>query len=205
MSPAAMHDAPFYPAAEQNREPILAVLRQILVDPGLVLEIGSGSGQHAVHFAAQLPHLEWQPTDLPEQLPGIDRWRTLTGLANVRPPLALDLNDDAWPVDACAEAYSANTAHVLPWVLVERMLAGVARRLRPGGRFCLYGPFRYGDRHTSESNATFDAALRRGDPQRGVRDTFRLEEYGLEVGLVLGADHAMPVNNRLLVFERRPD
>jgi SAM-dependent methyltransferase len=200
-----MHDAPFYPAAEQNREPILAVLRRVLVEPGLVLEIGSGSGQHAVHFAAQLPHLEWQPTDLPELLPGIDRWRALTKLANVRPPLALDLNDDTWPVDACTEAYSANTAHILSWVLVERMLAGVARRLRPGGHFCLYGPFRYGDRHTSESNATFDAALRRDDPQRGVRDAFRLEEYGLEVGLVLGADHAMPVNNRLLVFERRPD
>ena len=200
-----MHDAPFYPAAEQNREPILAVRRRVLGDPGLVLEIGSGSGQHAVHFAARLPHLEWQPTDLPELLPGIDQWRTRAGLANVLPPLALDLNADAWPVDACAEAYSANTAHVLPWVLVERMLAGVARRLRPGGRFCLYGPFRYGDRHTSESNATFDAALRRRDPRQGVRDAFRLEEYGLEVGLVLCADHEMPVNNRLLVFERRPD
>ena len=197
-----MHNAPYYAAAEQNREPILALLCTVFDRPGLVLEIGSGSGQHAVHFATHLGHLKWQPTDLPEQLPGIEQWRSLAGLANVLPPLALDLDDDAWPVSACDEAYSANTAHVLPWVLVERMLAGIAARLRPGGRFCLYGPFRYGDRHTSESNASFDAALRRRDPRQGVRDAFRLEEYGRQAGLTLAADHEMPVNNRILAFQR---
>jgi SAM-dependent methyltransferase len=197
-----VHNAPYYAAAEQNREPILAVLRTVFDRPGRVLEIGSGSGQHAVHFAAYLPHLEWQPTDLPEQLPGIARWRELSGLANVRPPLELDLGADAWPVEACDEAYSANTAHVLPWSLVERMLTGVAARLRSGGRFCLYGPFRYGDRHTSDSNASFDASLRRRDPRQGVRDAFRLEEYGRGVGMALADDVEMPVNNRLLVFRR---
>ena len=197
-----MHNAPFYAAAEQNREPILAVLAELFDRPGLVLELGSGSGQHAVHFAAHLPHLTWQPTDLPEQLPGIARWREIAALENVRAPLALDLGNPDWPVATCDEAYSANTAHVLPWRLVAAMLAGVAARLRPGGRFCLYGPFRYGDRHTSESNASFDASLRRRDPNQGVRDALRLEEYGHEVGLALDADREMPVNNRLLVFRR---
>ena len=197
-----MHNAPYYAAAEENREPILAVLRTVFERPGLVLEIGSGSGQHAVHFAAHLPHLEWQPTDLPEQLPGIARWRELAGLDNVLQPQALDLAGDSWPLAACDEAFSANTAHVLPWVLVERMLAGVAARLRPGGHFCLYGPFRYGDRHTSASNASFDAALRRRDPRQGVRDALRLEEFGQTLGLALVDDRAMPVNNRTLVFRR---
>ena len=197
-----MHNAPYYTAAEQNREPILTMLREVFDRPGLVLEIGSGSGQHAVHFATFLGHIEWQPTDLPEQLPGIAQWRTLSGLDNIRAPLALDLDDDTWPVSACDEAYSANTAHVVPWALVEHMLAGIAARLRPEGRFCLYGPFRYGDRHTSESNASFDATLRQRDPRQGVRDAFRLEEYGQQVGLSLVADHEMPVNNRLLVFQR---
>ncbi len=197
-----MHNAPYYAAAEQNREPILAVLSEVFDRPGLVLEVGSGSGQHAVHFAAHLTHLTWQPTDLPEQLPGIARWRELAGLDNVLPPLPLDLDAPAWPLDACDEAYSSNTAHVLPWRLVEAMLAGVAARLRPDGRFCLYGPFRYGDRHTSPSNASFDASLRRRDPQQGVRDALRLEEYGRAVGLVLHDDREMPVNNRLLVFRR---
>ncbi len=197
-----MHNAPFYAAAEQNREPILAVLAELFDRPGLVLEVGSGSGQHAVHFATNLPHLTWQATDLPEQLPGITRWREIAGLDNMLAPLTLDLADPKWPVAACDEAFSANTAHVLPWRLVEAMLAGIAARLRPGGRFCLYGPFRYGDRHTSESNASFDASLRRRDPRQGVRDALRLEEFGLEVGLVLEGDREMPVNNRLLVFRR---
>ena len=200
-----MHNAPFYPAAEQNREPILTVLTELFDRPGLVLELGSGSGQHAVHFAAHLGHLTWQPTDLPEQLPGIERWREIADLDNVRRPLALDLGDPDWPITACDEAFSANTAHVLPWRLVAAMLSGVAQRLRPGGRFCLYGPFRYGDRHTSESNASFDASLRQRDPNQGVRDALRLEEFGHEVGLELRDDRAMPVNNRLLVFRRVAD
>ncbi|HEY5720424.1 MAG TPA: DUF938 domain-containing protein [Gammaproteobacteria bacterium] len=203
MNPAAGQALPFCAAAEQNGAPILAVLREVLVRPGLVLELGSGSGQHAAQFAHALPHLTWQPTDLPERLPGIAARVTSAGLGNLRPPLALDVAAAAWPVTACDEAYSCNTAHILAWTLVEQMLAGVARVLRAEGHFCLYGPFRYGDRHTSPSNADFDAALRRQDPRSGVRDAWRLEEYAGELGLELVADHEMPVNNRILVWRKR--
>ncbi|MDX1607341.1 MAG: DUF938 domain-containing protein, partial [Candidatus Competibacterales bacterium] len=134
---------PYSEASEQNKEPILGVLRKIFTEPGLILEIGSGTGQHAVHFARQLAHLTWQPSDLGENLPGIKIWLEEADLPNIRPPLELDVTQECWPVDRADGIYSANTAHIMSWQEVETMFRGVGRVLVPGGCFCLYGPFNY--------------------------------------------------------------
>jgi len=199
-----MTPAPFYPDAEQNKDPILAVIRDVFTDPGTILEIGSGTGQHAVHFAAELPHLTWQPTEVDTQLPAIEQWRQSAGLANLLPPVPLDVATYSWPEASYDGAYSCNTAHIMALDLVERMLCGVARALRPGSHFCLYGPFRYGEQHSAPSNARFDVWLRARDPHSGVRDANHLDALALAAGLELVADHAMPVNNRTRVWLRRP-
>ncbi len=211
---------PFSPACERNQDPILAILRTVLPCPvaigdapsacgaaGVpdvldVLEIGSGTGQHAVHFARHLPYLRWQTSDLPENHPGIEAWRTDAALENVLSPLSLDMQRPVWPGRRFDAVYSANTAHIMSWQQVETMIAGVAGMLVPDGRFCLYGPFKYEGNHTSAGNATFDAALRADAPHRGIRDIEDVRARALAAGLILQADHAMPANNRLLVFVR---
>lgn len=193
---------PFSQACENNRAPILAVLARVFATRRRVLEIGSGTGQHAVYFAADLPHLAWQPSDVAENLPGIRRWIAEAGLANVRAPLALDVNDDPWPQSRYDAVFSANTAHIMHWPEVERMLARAAHALRPGGLFLLYGPFNYGGRFTSESNAQFDASLRARDPGMGIRDFESVDAAARAQGLALAEDNAMPANNRLLVWRR---
>ncbi|MCL4799721.1 MAG: DUF938 domain-containing protein [Burkholderiales bacterium] len=191
---------PFSEASERNRAPIRSVLERVLADCRAVLEIGSGTGQHAVYFAADLPHLEWQPSDVAENLPGIERWRADAGLANVRPPLALDVNLDPWPAARYDAVFSANTAHIMAWPEVERMVARAAAALRPGGRFCLYGPFNYAGDFTSASNARFDASLCARDPRMGIRDFEAVDAAARAAGFVLLEDNAMPANNRLLVW-----
>ena len=193
---------PFSQACENNREPILAVLREVFAHPGRVVEIGSGTGQHAVHFGRHLPHVHWQPTDVAENLAGIRAWLAEAGLPNVAEPLELDVAAAEWPVSAADGAFSANTAHIMPWPEVERMFQGVAAMLPAGGAFCLYGPFAYGGEHTSASNARFDASLRERDPCMGIRDRADLERLGTYRGLVLEADRAMPANNRTLIWRR---
>lgn len=196
-----MHAAkPFSEASERNRAPIRAVLARVLADCGPVLEIGSGTGQHAVYFAADFPHLVWQPSDVAENLPGIERWSAEAGLANVRPALALDVNRDPWPAAQYDAVFSANTAHIMSWPEVERMVARAAAALRPGGRFCLYGPFNYAGGFTSESNARFDASLRARDSRMGIRDFEAVEATARSAGFALLEDDAMPANNRLLVW-----
>jgi cyclopropane fatty-acyl-phospholipid synthase-like methyltransferase len=180
------------------------VLRTELALTRSVLEIGSGTGQHAVHFARHLPHLTWQPTDLAENHPSIRAWAAEAGLENLREPLVLDVSHRPWPVTCADAVFTANTAHIVSWPAVEAMFAGVGAVLPPGGRFCLYGPFSYGGRHTSASNVQFDAMLRARDPQSGVRDFEALAACAHEAGLVLRADHAMPANNRILVWEKQP-
>ncbi len=192
---------PYSESCDQNREPILAVLRQVLTSPGELLEIGSGTGQHAVYFGAELPHLTWQTSDRPEYLPGIRMWLAEAGLANVREPLELDVAKP-WPVSRADAVYSANTAHIMSWPEVEQFIAGVGRILAPGGVFCLYGPFNYGGQFTSESNARFDAWLKARDPLSGVRDFEALDELATAAGLSLLHDFAMPANNRTLVWRR---
>ncbi len=193
---------PFSEACERNRTPILAVLREILPLQGRVLEIGSGSGQHAVHFGAALPGIVWQTSDLPQHHAGIRAWIDESALSNVLPPLALDANDVAWPVAAVDAVFSANTLHIMPWPAVEKLFAGVGRVLAAGGTLCLYGPFNYGGRHTSESNARFDAWLQQRDPASGIRDFEAVDQLAQTNGLVLMRDFAMPANNRLLVWRK---
>lgn len=192
---------PFSQACENNKRPIAEVLGRVFTRPGLILEIGSGTGQHVVHFAEQMPHLNWQPSDRRQYLPGCRMWLAESGCGNIRPPLALDVLRP-WPLDSADGVFSANTAHIMDWAMVRAMFRGVAAILQPGGYFCLYGPFQYAGAHTSDSNARFDANLRGRDPDMGVRDVTDLEHLAASLDTRLVADHAMPANNRLLVWQR---
>ena len=189
-------------ASERNRDPILSVLRQWFVESGKALEIGAGTGQHAVYFAERLPHLQWLATDREENHPSIRAWIGDAGLPNLSGPIALDVTDATWPVTAVDYVFSANTAHIMSWPEVEAMFAGIGRILRAGGRFCLYGPFNAGGEFTSDSNRVFDAMLRARDERMGIRDDRALIELGKRHGLALQADHAMPANNRTLGWEK---
>lgn len=189
---------PFSEASERNREPILQHLQRIFSSSRLVLEIGSGTGQHAAYFAPALAHVAWQPSDVPERLEGIRAWTE--GIPNVRPPLALDV-DAAWPDIEADALFTANTCHILSWPQVQRIWQG-AGALRTARVFCLYGPFNYRGRHTSESNARFDAMLRARDPRSGLRDFEAIAALGKEQGFSIDEDNEMPANNRLLVFRR---
>ena len=194
---------PFSEASERNRAPILGVLRRVFGDRTAVLEIGSGSGQHAAYFAPALPYLVWQPSDVAENLPGIRLWREEAQTPGLREPLELDI-DRPLPALEVDAAFSANTCHILSWPQVERMFAGVGALLPKGGVFALYGPFSYGSKHTSPSNAQFDAWLRGRDPASGVRDFEAIDALARRHRLMLEEDNAMPANNRLLVFRKAP-
>lgn len=193
---------PWAEACERNRAPILEVLRGAFAGATEVLEIGSGTGQHAVFFAAALPHLVWQPSDRPEHLAGIAAWRDGAGLPNLRAPLALDVDAADWPVAECDALFSANTLHIMSWASVENFFLGVERVLLPGGVLAVYGPFSYGGRHTAESNARFDAFLRARDPLSGVRDFAEVHTLAHSHGLDFCDDHALPANNRVLIWRR---
>jgi hypothetical protein len=199
-------DKPFSPACEENKAPILAVIAPLFADRRNVLEIGAGTGQHAVHFAPALTHLTWQASDIPAHLPGIACWLSEAALPNLPPAIALDV-DGAWPEPDPASpfdaVYSANTAHIMSWSQVERMFAGIGALLPVAAPFALYGPFSQGGRHTSRSNADFDQMLRARDPLSGVRDLDDLARVAHAAGLVLEDDIAMPVNNRTLVWRKR--
>ncbi len=193
---------PFAESCLENRAPILAVLAPRLAQARSLLEIGSGTGQHAVYFAADLPHLVWQTSDLDEYHPGIRAWLVEAGLANVEPPISLDVLSDAWPVGPYDAVFSANTAHIMPEPAVEAMFRGVAAVLRAGGQFLLYGPFNYDGAYTAPSNARFDAWLRARDPAMGIRDVAWLRRLGEPLGMTLVEDIEMPVNNRTLVWRK---
>jgi len=193
----------FSEASERNREPILQVLRRVFADRKGVLEIGSGTGQHAAYFAPALPHLAWQPSDVAENLPSVRLWREEAQTPGLREPIELDV-DRPFPAVEADAAFSANTCHILSWPQVERMFAGIAALLPKRGVFALYGPFNYGGKHTSPSNAEFDTWLRGRDPKSGVRDFEALDALAQRHGLVLEEDNAMPANNRLLIFRKQP-
>lgn len=196
---------PFSEASERNRGPILVVLERWLTGPCRVLEIGSGTGQHAVHFAAALPHVVWQASDRAENLPGIREWIAEAALPNLDGPIVLDVNDTGWPGPEYEGVFSANTSHIMSWAEVELMFSRAAAALHRGGLFFLYGPFNYGGRHTSESNARFDASLRAQAAQMGIRDFEAVVECASANGFALLEDNAMPANNRLLVWRRTAD
>ena len=188
-------------ACEENKDPILAVLQRELADCRAVLEIGSGTGQHAVYFSRHLPHLTWQPSDLEINHASINAWRREAELANLLPPLLLDVAGDHWPDCPVDGVFSANTTHIMAWPAVVAMITGIGAMLETGGIFCLYGPFNYNRRYTSDSNARFDLWLKQRDPQSGLRDVEDLIELASASGLNLKEDYAMPVNNRLLVWQ----
>jgi cyclopropane fatty-acyl-phospholipid synthase-like methyltransferase len=193
---------PYSESCEQNRAPILEVLRIELTGRSRLLEIGSGTGQHAVYLAPEFPDLVWQTSDVIDAHPGIMAWLAEAGLPNVRPPLALDVCKNEWPGDNYDAIFSANTLHIMSWPEVECFFQNAAATLEPGGVFCVYGPFNYNGGYTSESNSLFDQWLKQRDPLSGIRDFEALERLALGAGLVLRKDYEMPANNRTLVWSR---
>jgi cyclopropane fatty-acyl-phospholipid synthase-like methyltransferase len=189
-------------ACERNKGPILAVLAQELAHATRVLEIGSGNGTHALHFAAHLPHLSWQPTELPENLPALTARLAQAGLANLAAPLPLDARDRPWQLPAVDAVFSANTLHIMGWPAVEDFFHGVGTVLSPHGVLCVYGPFRFAGAYTSASNADFDRWLQGRDPASGVRDFEALDALARAQQLQCSADHDMPANNRTLIWRR---
>ena len=198
-------DKPHAPATDRNREPILDVLRTYFADRRQVLEIGSGTGQHAVYFAAALPWLRWQASDVAANLPGIQLWLDEAGLPNTPPPVEVDMRKP-WPAAGFDAVFSANTLHIMGWTRCSSCFAELGRRMPAGGLLTLYGPFNYGGLFTSDSNARFDASLRAGDPASGLRNFEEVNALADDAGLVLLEDRAMPANNRCISWRRgRPD
>lgn len=193
---------PFSQACENNKQPILEIIKTLFVKPITIVEIGSGTGQHGVYFSQQLTHINWQPTDLEPNLAGIEQWRSSVANDNLKPCLILDVKMQNWPVKNVDAFFSANTAHIMSWEDVQLFIAGVGLHLRDKGTFCLYGPFSYKGAFTSQSNADFDRHLKEMNPKQGIRDFEAVVALAEKAGLSLQADHEMPANNRLLVFSR---
>lgn len=198
-----MTNKPFSQACENNKAPILTVIKNVFISPATIWEIGSGTGQHACYFAGQLSHVCWQPTDLAENLPGIDAWRDQAQLDNLNAPLTLDVMDEIWPCKEIDALFTANTLHIMSWQAVESMLVRLKEYLKPSADVCIYGPFNYNGSFTSSSNAQFDEWLKSRDPLSGIRDFEAVVALAVGAELELIADNAMPANNRLLVFRKR--
>lgn len=193
---------PFSQACANNRQPILDILVRVFSECHNVLEIGSGTGQHAVHFAPALRHLNWQPSDRRENLPGIHAWMDEAPSFNLRKPLELDV-DGPWPAGGFDGFFTANTCHIMPWQSVVNMFAGIAQKARAESVLAIYGPFKYGGEFTTESNAGFDRWLKGVAPHQGIRDIEDVIQLAEEIGFSLAEDNAMPANNQLLVFRSR--
>jgi cyclopropane fatty-acyl-phospholipid synthase-like methyltransferase len=193
---------PYSPACDNNREPILAVIRPLLQHAAAVLEIGTGTGQHAVYFARELPHLVWYTSDVPGNHSGIRQWLREAKLSNTRPPVTLDVARDRWPGLEVDAVFSANTAHIMHWPEVEHLFAGAARLLPRGGLFILYGPFNFNNEYTSDSNRRFDAMLRSRDPGGGIRDFEDLDGLAFKEGMKFRRRYPMPANNHILCWEK---
>ncbi len=218
------HEKPYSEACERNREPILAVLREAFAGATHVLEIGSGTGQHAAYFARHLPHLTWQTSDLPENHVGINAWIDDAGCANLRRPLDLDVRAANWPVTAIDEIdaieaidaidaisainsidslYTANTLHIMDWPAVQAAFRGAGNLLAARGTLVVYGPFNYNGAFTSDSNARFDASLRARGTGSALRDFEAVDALAAGAGFTLLRDVAMPANNRTLVWRKQ--
>jgi cyclopropane fatty-acyl-phospholipid synthase-like methyltransferase len=195
---------PFSAACERNKDPILEVLRIRFAGSTQVLEIGSGTGQHAVHFARALMHLTWHPTEQLAYLADLAERVKLEGPHNLRAATLLDVRQAVWPVRNVDAAFTANTLHIMSWAEVTALFAGLGAVLAPGGVLCVYGPFRYAGRYTSDSNQEFDRMLQERDPLSGLRDIQAINSLAEQYGLRLDADHDLPANNRLLVFAKEP-
>jgi len=204
LSAAGYERLPHSPAAARNAEPILSQLLRVLPATGRVLEIASGTGQHAVHFASALKGVEWQPSDTDaEALRTIGARVEQASLPNLRPPVTLDVQAREWPVNHADAIVCVNLLHISPWTATRGLLAGAARCLPAGGVLAIYGPFKISGTHTAESNARFDADLRARDAQWGIRDIADVAAAATKHGLHQEETIAMPANNHLLVFRRQ--
>lgn len=192
---------PYSEACDRNREPILEVLRQHFADRRDVLEIGSGTGQHAVHFAAALPHITWQTSDLEPNLAGIRLWLEEARLPNLPQPVPLDVTGP-WPGARFDGVFTANTLHIMSWQDVCALFAALPEVLSADSVLAVYGPFNYDGRFTAPSNAAFDEWLKQRSPHSGIRDFAAVDELARSIGLSLVEDRAMPANNRTLVWRR---
>ncbi|MGA9334277.1 MAG: DUF938 domain-containing protein [Rudaea sp.] len=195
---------PFSAACERNCDPILAVLRVFFEDRCQVLEVGSGTGQHAVHFAAALPHLTWQTSDRAENLAGIRAWLDGAALPNTPAAIELDVTTGSWPHEPFDAVFSANTLHIMSWPQVEALFSGLSRVATAQAKLAIYGPFNFDGRFTSESNAAFDASLRLRAAHMGIRDAAAVDTLAENAGFMLLEDVAMPANNRLRLWRRSP-
>jgi SAM-dependent methyltransferase len=191
------------PSAERNREPIARVLSQVLPQSGLVLEVGSGTGEHTIHFARVMPHLTWQPSERERDcLRSISAWAVVEAQANVLQPLYLDVADAQWPIANAEAIVSINMIHIAPWSVAQALLRGAKRILPRGGLLCLYGPYRVAGQHTSVSNREFDAQLRAMNSEWGVRDLDALANEARTFNIELARTCQMPANNLVVVFRR---
>jgi hypothetical protein len=195
-------DKPFSQACINNRGPISGILERVFADKRNILEIGSGTGQHAVWFASKMPHLSWQTSDQAQYHGGINQWIGECPSPNLLAPIPLNVLTDPWPTSAYDGIYSANTAHIMPWEAVVAMFAGVGDRLVSNGIFCLYGPMKYQGELDAQSNVQFDQRLQQQLPHQGIREFHDINRLALAAELVLLEDNAMPANNRLLVWQK---
>ena len=194
---------PFAEACERNKDPIFNVLKRNLFGTERILEIGSGTGQHAVYFAQMLPTIDWQTSDCIENHAGICSWIEDSQLTNVHQPLSLNVIEDVWPAKSFDAAYSANTAHIMPWHAVEATFEGLANVLKPEARYFLYGPFNYNGQYTSDSNAQFDIWLKHQASHQAIRDFEAVEALANRCGFELLEDVEMPANNRILIWQKQ--
>lgn len=192
---------PYAESCEQNRGPILSVIKPLLASCKSVLEIGSGTGQHAVFFSKALQHLHWQPSDQKEYLQGIRLWIDDSKLGNVGLPIELDVIQEQWPPVKADAVFSANTLHIMPWEAVQAFFCKIPAVLSKEGKLLIYGPFNYNNKYTSDSNARFDNWLKNRDPQSGLRDFKEVDKLAVSAGFRLIEDFEMPVNNRILYWE----
>ncbi|MEE2001387.1 DUF938 domain-containing protein [Alkalimonas sp. MEB108] len=193
---------PFSQACENNKGPILQILRHAFAKRQQVLEIGSGTGQHAEYFACELPHLHWQCSDQPAYLPDLNRRLQQAKRPNLPPAVALDIREHHWPYAKVDAVFSANTLHIMSWAVVQQLFTRLDELCLSAASLCIYGPFNYQGKFTSASNQAFDQSLRLRDPAMGIRDQEAVVALATQAGFALMADHAMPANNRLLHFQR---
>jgi len=192
----------YAPACDRNQDYILEVLREILPDKKSLLEIGSGTGQHAAYLAPYFPDLRWQPTDLEQNLASINAWCSEHAGNNINTPRVLDLASGQWPVDSCDAVICINTIHIVSWRLVEKLFSGAGKTLSTGGIIYVYGPYQYAGKELEESNQNFNVWLKDRDPESGIREFEKVNALAEKSGLVFKFDKLMPANNRSIVWEK---
>ncbi len=195
-------DLPFSQACENNKQPILAVLQQAFAHCKHILEVGSGTGQHAVHFAASLPHLHWQASDQAIYLPDLTQRIKRSAIANLALPVLFDVTQEPAFITTFDGIYTANTLHIMPWPVVQQFFMHLNMLCTPDAVLCIYGPFKYEGRFTSDSNQAFDLSLKQRDATMGIRDIEQVVALAQQQGFLLVNDFAMPANNQLLQFHR---